>query len=176
MATGFIRQALKHVGEGTTTRPVLVAGRAIYPQRNKWACGPWALRHCLMKWGLDIDPYKLAKLCLSTRAGTGERGVELGALRLGVHCKTIDVKSASEAKRQIDKLLRKGLPLVLSVEKWQHWVACLHHSPRGYLVFDSDRPGPVIQLWAWRKLKKRLRYIDKQGVVHYSVASVQRPM
>ena len=175
MATSFIRQALKHVGEGTVVRPTLVAGRVITPQRNKWACGPWALRYCFMKWGLDVDPYKLAKLCRSTRSGTDERKMELGAYMLGARYRTIDVESATEAKRQIDRLLRRGWPLVLSVEKWGHWVACLHHSARGYLIFDSNRPGPVIQLWTWHKLKKRLKHVDKRGVVHYCIAPVQRP-
>jgi hypothetical protein len=175
MGTSFVREALKHVGEGTSARPVNVAGMLVYPQKNKWACGPWALRHCFLKWGLDIDPYDLAAWCKSTRAGTGDRGMELGAYLVGGRYRTIDVDSAAEAHRQIDRLLKQGKPLVLSVEKWGHWVACLHHGPRGYLVFDSSRPGPVIQLWSWHKLKKRLRYVDKRGVIHYCVLPVQRP-
>jgi|SRR5579863_4301731 len=172
----FIRDAYKNVGRGTVAKPALVAGSEVYPQRNKWACGPWALRHCFLKWGLDVDPYDLAKMCKSTRGGgTDERKMERGTRLVGGHYRTIDVESASEAKRQIERLLRKGLPLILSVEKWGHWVACLHHSSKGYLIFDSSRPGPVIQLWTWHKLKKRLRYVDKRGAVHYSIAPVQRP-
>jgi hypothetical protein len=102
--------------------------------------------------------------------------MELGAFLAGGRYRTIDVESATEAKRQIERLLKKGWPLVLSVEKWGHWVACLHHSSRGYLIFDSSRPGPVIQLWTWNKLKKRLKHVDKRGVVHYCIAPVQRPM
>ena len=171
----FVREAYKHVGLGTVSNPVRVAGSLVYPQKNKWACGPWALRHCFLKLGLDIDPYDLIHMCHSTRAGTGDRGMELGAFLAGGRWRTIDVESAAEAKRQIHRLLKKGIPLVLSVEKWEHWIACLHVSARGYLIFDSSRPGPVIQLWSWNKLKKRLRYVDKRGVVHYSISPVQRP-
>ena len=171
----FVRAALKHVGEGTIARPVKVAGREVYPQKNKWACGPWALRHCFLKLGFDFDPYVLVRKCGSTRAGTGDEAMRKGAYACGFFYRNIDVETASEAKRQINRLLKKGYPLILSVEKWQHWVACLHVSSRGYLVFDSSRPGPVIQLWSWHKLKKRLRYVDARGELHYSISLIQRP-
>jgi ABC-type bacteriocin/lantibiotic exporter with double-glycine peptidase domain len=171
----FVREAYKYVGLGTTANPVTVAGSQVYPQKNNWACGPWSLRHCLLKLGIDLDPYDLAEMCRSTRAGTTEKQLELGAYLAGGRLRVVDVESAAEAKRQIHRLLHKGWPLVLSVDKEQHWVACLHASARGYLVFDSSRPGPVIQLWSWYKLKKRLRFVDKRGVVHYCVLPVQRP-
>jgi hypothetical protein len=167
----FIREAYKHAWQGTVVKPALVADILVYPQRNNWACGPWSLRHCFMKWGIDVDPYQIAKLALSTRAGTDERRMELGAFRLGARWSNKTVTSALAAKRLIQKSLRKGNSVVLSVDNDEHWIAVLHHGHKGYLIFDSSRPGPVIQLHGWKWVKRRLR--TREG--KYGVAPVQRP-
>lgn len=167
----FIKEAYEHVWEGMKTKPVLVAGVKVYPQKNNWACGPWTLRHCFMKWGYDVDPYEIARLALSTRAGTDERKMELGAFRLGAKYTNLVFTSAKAAKQGIDAAFKRGDAVVLSVDNDEHWIACLHHGPRGYLVFDSSRPGPVIQLRGWKWVKRRLR--TKRGT--YGVAPVQRP-
>lgn len=167
----FIKEAYKHAWEGMKTKPALVADILVYPQKNNWACGPWTLRHCFMKWGIDVNPYAIAKLALSTRSGTDERKMELGAYRLGAKYTNTVLTSAKAAKSAIQKALRRGDSVVLSVENDEHWIACLHHGPKGYLIFDSSRPGPVIQLRGWKWLKRRLR--TKAG--KYGIAPVQRP-
>ncbi len=167
----FIKEAYEHAWEGMKTKPALVAGILVYPQKNNWACGPWSLRHCFMKWGLDIDPYRIARCALSTRAGTGERQMELGAYRLGASYRSLTLTSARAAKEEMRKAFHRGDAVVLSVDNDEHWIACLHHSQRGYLIFDSSRPGPVIQLRSWAWVKRRLR--TKKGT--YGIAPVQRP-
>lgn len=173
----FINEAYKHVGRGTKAEPALVAGMLVCPQKNSWGCGPWALRHCFMKWGFDFDPYCIARLAGTKRSGTDEHGMKLAATLLGSEYRFIDVDSAVEAKRQVDKMLTKSMSIVLCVDGFNHWIACLHRSRRGYLVFDSggNSSGPVIQLQSWQKLKKRLKYVDKHGTTHYFISGMKKP-
>ena len=173
----FINEAYRNAWNGTKTEPVLVEGKLVYPQRNKWSCGPWALRHCLMKWDLDVDPYTIMELANTTRsAGTSEKNLEVAAKKLGCRYEQHTKNTAKDAKRTILRLLGRGQPLILCIEKWEHWIACLHHSSRGFLIFNSDRHGHVIQLRSWRWLKKKMSYVDKKGTMLYNIASVARPV
>jgi ABC-type bacteriocin/lantibiotic exporter with double-glycine peptidase domain len=172
----FIEEAYRHVWHGTKKRPVTLAGVAVYPQLNKWSCGPMSLRYCLAKWGHDVDPRQIARMANTSRKGTDEVHLELAAFFLGSRLDRQVVHTAREAKEAADRALKKGKGLILCVNAWQHWVAVVHRSRRGYLVFDPKQQGPVIQLWGWKKLARRLRYRDKHLVVRYFIASVSRPV
>jgi ABC-type bacteriocin/lantibiotic exporter with double-glycine peptidase domain len=163
MAT-WIRSAYHNVGRGTggngrPWKPAVVNGVTVEPQRNNWSCGPAALRYCLLVHGIDEDVTRLAHLAGSTRAGTDEGQLTRAANYLGLKLASHVRRSPVTARRLIESKLRLGVPLILCAENWQHWVALLHKSRRGFLIFDSSRPGPVIQLWNWRKLERRLRLL-----------------
>lgn len=175
MARWFIKEAQKHVKEGFSGQSAFVCGIEVYPQLNNYACGPWALRHCLMKWKIDFDPYELIRLGDVKRSGASERTIELMMWHLGSKYRHFHVHDSEEAKWRVDGALKKGQALILCTEKWQHWVACLAKTRRGYLVFDSSRPGPVIMNWSWKRVEKEMRHMadDKKN---YSFISVGRPV
>lgn len=169
----FLRGAYQHLGE---LGDIEIAGSIVGPQRNTWSCGPWALRYCLLKWGLDVDPYELIKLSGTTRVGSTCFQLEAAARSSGSECEHFDERTAAVTKATVQRLLKRGLPLILSVDDDGHWVACLHRSHRGYLIFDSSRPGPVVSLWGWADLRRRMRCTDKHDTVHYMFTSVSRPV
>ena len=171
-------QAVALAWRGSRARPVRLNGALVYPQLNNWSCGPMALRYCLMAYGLDVDPRSIARLARSTRAGTGQYSMQAAAFKLGFDLRFTDALTAKDAKLLIDSSLALGRPVVLSVDKWQHWVACLGHTRAGYLVMDSSRPGPVIQLHGWRRVQKRLRHYprESQHVIYSFAALTPRPV
>lgn len=186
----FIAAAYQRVGRGTggrgkPYRPADVNGVGVEPQRNNWSCGPAALRYCLLVYGIDVSAARLAELAGSTRAGTDEAQLTKAARRVGCKLHSHTRRSPVTAKKFIQSSLRHGTPLILCVEKWQHWIAVLHCSRRGYLIFDSSRPGPVIQLrtWAWVEKQVRLDYCKKFRSAFkrtrapvYSALSLARPV
>lgn len=168
----FISAAYRNVGLGTggrgrPWRPADVNGVLVGPQRNNWSCGPAALRYCLLVHGIDYEVSDLAALAGSTRAGTDETQLTKAARRVGCKLGNHQRRSPVTARRLIEAKLRMGVPLIVCVEKWQHWIAVLHRSKRGFLVFDSSRPGPVIQLRPWRWLEKQMRLMPCQRYRQY---------
>lgn len=171
----FVDQALKQVGRGTRANPAFVNGAQVYPQTNNWSCGPMSLRHCLIWFGIDVDHRKIADVACATRAGAGDINLQTAAHRLGLEWHQNTLLTARAAKSVIDNNLKKGRALILCVDGWDHWISVFHHSHRGYLIFDSSRPGPVVQLHGWEWLKKQLRYVPKEtGQAIYSVASITK--
>lgn len=177
MRNRFIREAVKNEGRGFKGQHALVAGSYVHPQPNNYSCGPMSLRHCFLKWGVDVDVYEIIRLGNVTKAGASERQLELVMWHAGSKYDHYQHETATSAKARIDSLLKRGRPLILCVESWQHWIACIHHSRRGYLIFDSSRPGPVIRFRSWKWLQKQMHHVPKKSLVPaYSIISVGKPV
>jgi len=156
----FIVELYDHVGGGTPEKPLRIAGHVIKPQPNKWGCGPWSLRYCLLKWGVDIDPYEVARHAMATRRGTTNRHLELAAMRLNVGAHYVIVPTIAGAKRHIDEALARGEALIFNVngaDGGGHWIACLARDRRGYMILDPSPYEPVVQLHGWQWLKDELK-------------------
>jgi len=150
----------RNAGNGRKGDPAVITEQTIvYPQRNKWSCGPMALRHCLFGYGFDVDDRRLAKLAGTTRSGTSDSALvkAIKKLKLGLHLSFSRRRTASGAKKLLMASLKKKRPVILCIDKWSHWVAVLYHSRRGFLMLDSSRPGPVIQFISWKKLQPLMR-------------------
>jgi ABC-type bacteriocin/lantibiotic exporter with double-glycine peptidase domain len=178
MMSTFISSAYKKLWSGFKHKSVVINDLSVHPQRNNWSCGPLAMQYCMMRWGKDIDHRKLIKLAGSTRsAGTSESQLKRAAKLLHSNYTQYHLCSVRAAKNKIDDLLWRGLPLIVCIDKWEHWIAVLHHSHRGYLIFDSSRPGPVIQVRGWRWLEKHMRHhINGDTRPTYNVACVAKPV
>jgi hypothetical protein len=173
----FIKEAYEHVGEGTHAEPVMVAENLVYPQKNGWGCGVWAMRHCFMKWGYNVDPYELAKTAHVGQSGTTDRKFELAAMIMGSKYTMHDQVTAKRAKQTIDSLLMCGQPLVLYVANHKHVIACLHHTRKGYLIFDSGAMlnQPVIQVHGWKWLMNEMKFKDLNNQRFFCIGSVSKP-
>lgn len=186
----FIGAAYLNVGKGTggrgkPWRPADVNGVTVGPQRNNWSCGPAALRYCLLVHGIDKDVTYLARAAGSTRSGTDEKQLERAARRLGCKLGNHQRRAAVTIRRLIESKLQMGVPLIACVDKWQHWIAVLHKSKRGFLILDSSRPGPVIQLRSWKWLERQMRlpwsrryqkFFGRNRSPIYSAMALSRPV
>lgn len=167
MAT-FISVAHKNVGKGFRDKPLNINGTEIRPQRNNWSCGPMSLRYCLLAKGIDADDRKIANWAGSTRSGTDEKKLARATKKLGMRLVMHQRRTPESAHKLILSCLKRGDPVLLCVENWSHWIAVVHHKRyHGFLVFNSNRPGPVIQLRPWKYLKRQMKLSPQPRFKHY---------
>lgn len=147
----------ERVGQGTIKQFAIINGVPIGPQRNNWSCGLSALRHCLLSRGINTDVQMLSKWAGATRAGVGEVQLDKASRRAGCVLRSHMRRSEKSAERLLRSRLKRGVPLILCVERWSHWIAAVGCGPKSYLIIDSSRPGPVIKLVTWKWLERKLR-------------------
>ena len=92
-------------------------------QRNLWQCGPYALKHALIMLGVLVDERKITKIAGSNGAGTDERSLARAARRFNCDLKEIRLEKPDDARRELTTSLREGIPCLLCVHQWKHWVA-----------------------------------------------------
>lgn len=175
----LIKEIYRNVGKGRKhAHAVITRSVVIRPQRNKWSCGPMALRHALLGYGINIDDRRLAKLAGTTRAGTSEVSLAKATrkLRCGLRLNMPPCpRTAKRAKELVKSSLKKKQPVILCIDKWTHWVAILQHTSRGFLMLDSSRPGPVIKLISMKNLILRMRLKYKHAYRKYFLED-KRPL
>lgn len=132
---------------------------SFYPQPNTWQCGPFALKHALAIVGRFVDEKTLSKAARTTRGGTDEKMLRRAAKRFNV--KLIEIRRFNEetAYRSLTKYLEMGLPCMICINQWAHWVTIVGYNARSkrFVVLDSEK-DPVVRLPSWTELKRRWVY------------------
>lgn len=134
---------------------------SFYPQPNTWQCGPFALKHALAILGLFVDERTISRAAHTTRGGTDEKMLRRAAKRF--HIKLIEIKRFNEdaAYRALTKYLDQGIPCLICINQWAHWVTIVGYNARSkrFVVLDSEK-DPVVRLPSWTELKRRWVYND----------------
>lgn len=129
-------------------------------QPNRWACGPFALKHALITLGVFADEREIARIAGTTwRGGTDEEKMRRAARAFGCEMGIVRRHDAERARRALGRFLRRGLPVLLCVHEWGHWIAVVKEERGRYVVVDSEE-DPVLQVMAWPPLRGRLVYHD----------------
>jgi len=132
----------------------------LYPQPNKWQCGPFALKHALIMLGKMADERKLARTAgTHWWAGTDELKLARAAKAYDCRMNVIRRTSALRAKRELLLALKKGYPCLLCVDNWGHWITVVGAEKGKFIIIDSST-APVITALNWRTLKKRWVYSE----------------
>lgn len=129
-------------------------------QPNSFSCGPYALKHALTMLGVIADPSRLARIAETDRAaGTDE--VHLARAARAHDCALAMVRryDAASARRTLVRTLDEGLPVLVCVDEWEHWVTIVHHARGQFVVLDS-REEPVVTVQPWAALERRWAYAD----------------
>lgn len=174
-ASSFVRAALRRVGKGTKKQPVTIEGKEVACQPFMGWCGPMCLRYMLMKWGYDVPVEALHVITECTKTGTTSAQMCLGAWTLGFDSVDVSAHKAAGAKSAIDRCLKRGASMLVSVDDDEHWIAVMSRTKRGYLVFDPDKPGPIITLVGWKRLERRMRIVGLKETT-YELVSIERPV
>jgi hypothetical protein len=130
----------------------------IYDQPNSWQCGPFALKHGLLAYGIFAHEDVLAQIAGSTEAlGTDEKQLEHAAQTQGCRLLLERYHWAHLARRVLARHLAKRIPVLLCVDTWDHWVTAVAADREHVVVLDS-RYETVIRLEPWRPLMRRLAF------------------
>lgn len=140
----------------------------IYPQPNKWQCGPFALKHALIMLGKFVDEKDVSRIAgTHWWGGTDEIKLVRAAKAYGCDMKVIRRKNALIAKRELLSTLKKGYPALLCVDSWGHWITVVG-AERGKFIYLDSREAPVVAVDTWSALKNRWVYqeLDEDDPTH----------
>ena len=138
----------------------------LYPQPNKWSCGPFALKHALVMLGRFVDENDISRIAgTHWWAGTDEIKLARSAKAYNCELRFIRRKSGERAKRELLSYLRRGYPTLLCVYDWNHWITAVNAERGKYVVVDSMRQ-PVVSVLTWSQLRNIWVYRDKDPDDH----------
>lgn len=141
---------------------------SFYPQPNKYQCGPFALKYALVMLGVFKDEDQIGIIAGSTWwAGTDEIGLSRAARRFNCRMKYFQSSNPDDAKRALNQELKKGLPCILSVSNWGHWLTVVSYNKGRYVAIDSELDKVISILTPKQLLKKWLFHDRRIGVKSY---------
>jgi hypothetical protein len=122
----------------------------IYKQPNKWECGPFALKHALLMRGVLASEREITRLAGTNLDGTDEAQLERAAHQYGCDLPTIRKVDSEDARSELVGFLRDGVPCLLCVDGWDHWVTAIHEEDGQFIVLDSEKPEVIVVTdWPW---------------------------
>ena len=117
---------------------------ALYGQPNSWTCGPFALKHALLAFGVFAREDELASAAGSTeRLGTDERGLRRAARLHGAELRVVREMRPQPARETLGAWLDTGIPVLLCLDQWDHWVTAVGADADQVVVFDSKYDAPL---------------------------------
>ena len=129
----------------------------MYQQSTSYECGPYALKHALKMLGVFVDERRLGRLAGTTPAGTDEVQLARAADALGCDLPLVRAVAPHEARRVLTDHLARGVPALLCVDQWDHWIAVVGGDGDRFAILDSAVP-PVAATLEWEKLATRWGY------------------
>jgi hypothetical protein len=132
-----------------------------YPQPNLWQCGPFALKHGLVMLGILADENKISKIA-GTRWWSGTDEFQLARAARTYDCKLSLIRryDPEVARKELVSYLRKGIPVLLCVEQWSHWITAVKAEKGKFIILDS-REKSVLNILSWRELRKKWTYFER---------------
>ncbi len=109
-------------------------------QEEDYSCGPAALRAVLYVYHKQVSESAVRKWAGTTPKGTDEVGLRRAMAHYGFRAKEFQTSSVREATDWLKKSLRKGVPLILCVDGWDHWIAVVGTLGNKLIIFDPEPP------------------------------------
>ncbi len=128
-------------------------------QSNTWLCGPFALKHALLALGVKADERHIAALAGTDQTGTDETELARAARHFGYELGFARHREAESARGDLVRFLAAGVPVLLCIEQWDHWVVAVHEDDGMFVVLDSRAPA-VFRILPWEHLRGLLVYGD----------------
>lgn len=131
----------------------------LYPQPNQWLCGPFALKFAFLVLGIFEEEDAIARAAGTDENGTDEEELGRAAYRYGCELLMIRREEPEAARRELLAHLRRGLPVLLCINEWNHWVTAVEEEHGQFVILDSHDPG-VVRILPWDALRRVLAYHD----------------
>jgi hypothetical protein len=127
----------------------------IEPQPNLWQCGPFALKHALIVLGIFAEERTITRIAASRSSyGTDEEQLRRAAKHFNCSLPMIRRHDPETARKELVAFLRRGIPTLLCINDWNHWVTVVKAENERFILLDS-REKAVLTIVSWRELKNR---------------------
>lgn len=138
----------------------LESAQGFYPQPNDFSCGPFALKHALLALGRFVEAQDIAATARTHWwSGTDEFRLARAARELECDLVLERRRNEEDARKQLVKLLREQTPVLLCVDRWEHWITVVRSEDRRFVIIDSSTE-PLMSVLTWAQLRNRWRYHD----------------
>lgn len=115
-------------------------------QTTDYNCGPAALQNACKVLRHSVTQDRLADIAGTTEAeGTDEHGIQRAVLAQGLGFDVVEESQAATAWSKVMWHLLMGRPLVLSVDRWGHWVTAVGFCGGHVLVAEPARYPYVVR-------------------------------
>jgi hypothetical protein len=133
-----------------------------YRQPNSWLCGPYALKHALLLVGVRADERAIAQLAGTDPSGTDEAELARAARHFDCDLQSVRRRDAEAARHDLATHLERGMPVLLCIEQWDHWVVAAHEHDGSFVIVDSRAPA-IFRILPWEYLRDLLAYREGQS-------------
>ena len=132
----------------------------IDPQPNLWQCGPFALKHALIVLGIFADERTITRLAHSrSKDGTNEEQIKRAARHYECNVPMIRRHDAEIARKELTDYLRRGIPTLLCINDWNHWITVVKAEDGRFILLDSQEKA-VLTILTWNEL--RVRWLHRE--------------
>jgi hypothetical protein len=111
--------------------------------------------------GILADEDKITRLA-GTRWWSGTDEFQLAKAAHHYNCDLTLLRryDAETARRELTSYLRKGIPVLLCVEQWGHWITAVKVEKGKFIILDS-RQKSVLNILSWKDLRKLWSYNER---------------
>jgi len=107
-------------------------------QDKTFSCGAAAVVNAARALGKRVSERKTRTLAFTDDTGTGNEGVIAAARSLGYAAVGYDAESRNHAWRWLRGALLQGSVVIMAVDQWAHWVACIGMLGERVILVDSS--------------------------------------
>jgi ABC-type bacteriocin/lantibiotic exporter with double-glycine peptidase domain len=109
-------------------------------QETPYSCGAATLCNVAKCYGISINEKTARKMSDTTKSGISGIKMESSLKKLGLKYTYFEFKSQKEALTRLNNALKKGYPVIISVQRDTHWaLAISKFSTDNYAIIDSAR-------------------------------------
>jgi len=133
-------------------------------QPNRWQCGPYALMHALIMLGVLVDESEVSELTGTDSSGTDEVQLSRAARKLNCRLGSVRRHDPDEARRILLRYLRRGIPCLICVHRWSHWVTVVKEERGKFILLDSEDKS-VLTIVNWSELARSWVYRRRRSEI-----------
>jgi hypothetical protein len=134
------------------------------PQHDRWQCGPFALKHALIMLGIMAEENAISTLAgTNPLSGTNEVQLRRAARKFDCDLRMERSEDAGEARRRLIEYLRQGVPCLVCISEWSHWITIVKEEKGRFIVLDSYDEAVLLILTARQLETDWVYHMDDSG-------------
>jgi hypothetical protein len=111
--------------------------------------------------GILVDEKEISRIA-GTHWWNGTDEIQLGKAARAYNCDLLMIRkhNAEKARRELVSYLRSGIPSLLCIYEWSHWVVVVKEEKGKFILLDSKDPA-VLTILSWTALRKAWVYHEQ---------------